>query len=249
MTASMPRHIAFIMDGNGRWAQRQGLPRIRGHERGAEVLREVVRFCASEGIEEVTFYALSTENYRRRPEQEVQQLMDLLLQFLVQERQEINENRLRFRAIGRIDEFPDPVVEELQKTVELSRDNDGMVLRLALNYGGRREITDAVAGVVREIAAGKDPAEFAQLDEAEFARYLYEPGMTDPDLLVRTAGEYRISNFLLWHISYAELWVTEAPWPDFGVALLRDAIASYSHRERRFGTVTSVAEPDDEATT
>ncbi|MGE3163522.1 MAG: polyprenyl diphosphate synthase [Planctomycetota bacterium] len=246
MTSEVPRHIAFIMDGNGRWAERQGLPRLRGHERGAAVLREVVQFCARAGVSEVTFYALSTENYRQRPPAEVEQLMALLEFFLVNEREEIARNDLRLRAIGRIHELPSSVRRELTRSLAESKDNQGMILRLALNYGGRREITDAVIAVVEEIRAGRSPDEFLKLTESEFAQYLYDPSMTDPDLLVRTAGELRLSNFLLWHISYAELWVTDSPWPDFGPELLRKAFAAFGRRVRKFGSVVpSVRSPEE----
>lgn len=246
MNVEVPQHVAFIMDGNGRWAERQGLPRLRGHERGAEVLREVVRYCATVGVSEVTFYALSTENYQHRPAVEVEQLMALLEYFLVQEREEIARNDLRLRVIGRVHELPDSVRRELTRSLHESRDNRGMILRLALNYGGRREITDAVIAVVEEIRAGRAPEDFLQLSERDFSQYLYDPQMTDPDLLVRTAGELRLSNFLLWHISYAELWVTEEPWPSFGPELLSKAFASFSRRVRKFGSVQpSVPAPEE----
>lgn len=239
MTA-FPPHIAFIMDGNGRWAERQGLPRLRGHERGADVLREITEFCTAEGLREVTFYALSTENYRRRPLEEVAQLMELLVRYLETEQATVMRHGIRFRTIGRVDELPPEVLAHVRALETMSADNPGMVLRLALNYGGRREITDAVRKLAVEIGSGQRSARsLEQLTESEFQRYLYDPEMTDPDLLVRTAGEYRLSNFLLWHISYAELWVTETPWPDFDTAQLRQAAASFDLRERKFGQVRS----------
>ncbi len=237
-----PRHIAFIMDGNGRWAGRHFLARIRGHERGAEVLREVTEFCARERIAEVTYFALSTENYRRRPAREIQSLMRLLEKFLVRERRALMENGLRFKVIGRIDEFPEAVRAELARTLALTAENRGMVMRLALNYGSRREIVDAVRHIAEEIASGaRAAASFAALDEGEFGRYLYDPDMTDPDLLIRTAGEFRISNFLLWQLSYSELYITDVTWPEFTVEHLREAIAVYRGRERKFGSLETLA--------
>ena len=234
-----PRHIAYIMDGNGRWAAAQGSPRIRGHERGAEVLREVTRFCCAEGVPEITFYALSTENYRSRPRREVRELMRLLREYLIGERGEIMEQNIRLRSIGRVDDLPGRVVRELRKTEKMSAVNDGMILRLALNYGSRGEILDAVKKIVAEVAAGRSPKEFRDLDERQFANYLYDPEMCDPDLLVRTAGEQRVSNFLLWQISYAEIWITEVPWPEFTVEHVADATAAYESRQRKFGSVIS----------
>lgn len=232
-----PRHIAFIMDGNGRWAEAQGSPRIRGHERGADVLRDVTRFCCAEGVPEITFYALSTENYRKRPRREVRELMRLLKEYLIGERDEIMKQNIRLRTIGRVEELPGRVLKEMRKTEEMSADNDGMILRLALNYGSRSEILDAVKRIVDEAAAGRDLDGLRQLDEKRFARYLYDPEMNDPDLLVRTAGEQRISNFLLWQISYAEIWFAEVPWPEFTVEHVREATAAYQKRLRKFGRV------------
>lgn len=249
MSGDTPRHIAFIMDGNGRWAARQSLPRIRGHERGADVLREITEHCCAEGLEELTFYALSTENYIGRPIDEVKQLMLLLERYLVSERSTIMEQNIRFRTVGCIHEFPDRVVEEIRTTEQMSCDNSGMILRLALNYGGRREITDAVRAIIQEIDNGRPAQEFLDLTEERFRDYFYDPEMTDPDLLVRTAGEYRLSNFLLWYISYAELWVTKTTWPDFDTKQLSEAIASYGSRERKYGTVspTQLHQGEEEA--
>ncbi len=236
MTLPMPNHIAFIMDGNGRWAKSRGFERIKGHERGAKTLREITRFCRRNGVGEITFYALSTENYRARPRMEVRYLMTLLRDYLVGERNEIREQNIRLCSIGRVDDLPKNVLRELRTSEELSRDNDGMVLRLALNYGSRGEILDAVAKIGDRIQAGElNVSDLGELTEEEFTNYLYDPGMADPDLLIRTAGEMRVSNFLLWQISYTELWVTEAKWPDFEVSHLEEAIRSYQGRERRFG--------------
>ena len=184
-----PRHIAFIMDGNGRWALRQALARIRGHERGADVLREITRYCCRNNVKEVTFYALSTENYQSRPRMEIRFLMALLRDYLVGERKEILDNNIRLRGIGRIEELPAKVVTELRTSEKMSEQNDGMILRLALNYGSRGEILDAVGKIAKEIRSGTTPPEhFMGMSEAAFARYLYDPTMADPDLLIKSCA-------------------------------------------------------------
>ncbi|MFQ5655018.1 MAG: polyprenyl diphosphate synthase [Planctomycetota bacterium] len=242
----VPRHIAFIMDGNGRWARRQGLPRIRGHERGAEVLREITRHCCEIGVKEATFFCLSTENYRLRPRAEVRFLLRLLKDYLTGERRELAEGKIKLRSIGRIDEFPDEVIRELRRSEELSGEHEGMILRLALNYGSRGEILDAAGAIAREIARGERAAdELESMDEREFARYLYDPQMSDPDLLIRTAGEMRVSNFLLWQISYAELWFTGCTWPEFSVARLEEALSSFRGRARKFGSLAPALTPEE----
>lgn len=230
--AHVPRHVAMIMDGNGRWARRQGLARHRGHAEGAESVRAIVRECARLGVEELTLYAFSTENWRR-PTTEVRFLMELLRKFLIAELPEIMENRIRLRAIGRLEELPERVRKQLQKTMDASAGNTGMVLRLALNYGGRQEIIDAAAGIAE--AARKGEIDPRKLTEADWRRYLYDPEMTDPDLLIRTGGESRVSNFLLWEMSYTEFCFTGTCWPEFREAQLRQAFADYAGRERRFG--------------
>ncbi len=200
------------------------------------MLRDVTRYCCAEGLEEITFYALSTENYRRRPRREISDLMGLLKSYLISEREEIMEQHIQMRSIGRVGELPRGVIKALRQTEEMSAGNDGMVLRLALNYGARGEIVDAVKAVVRDVEHGKLSArQLDRLDEEGFKRYLYDAHMVDPDLLVRSAGEHRISNFLLWQISYAEIWITDVPWPEFTVDHVRQAIADYGSRERRFG--------------
>ena len=231
--AHLPRAVAIIMDGNGRWAERQGLPTLRGHEQGAESVRAVTRECARLGIEELTLYAFSTENWRRSQD-EVTGLMGLLKRYLIEEREEIMTNDIRFRAIGELDRLPDEITDEYEQTRELSAGNSGMVLRLALSYGGRREILRAAQSIARRaVEEGIETA--LDLDEEDFARHLYDPEMLDPDLLIRTAGEMRVSNFLLWQISYSEFVAREALWPEFREEELHAALHAYAARERRFG--------------
>ncbi|MBI4600970.1 MAG: di-trans,poly-cis-decaprenylcistransferase [Planctomycetes bacterium] len=235
----LPRHIAFIMDGNGRWARTRGLPRLLGHENGASSLRRVTRRCRSLGIPEITFFALSTENFQRRPKTEVGFLMKLLKSYLVSEREELLENDIRLKAVGDVEALPADVRAELAETERLTRDRGSMVLRLALNYGARQEILEAVARIAREARAGRLTEEDVRaLGERGFRRYLADPEMTDPDLLIRTAGEYRLSNFLLWQCSYTEIWVTQELWPDFDVPQLDEALRAYCSRERKYGAVS-----------
>lgn len=226
--SSLPRHIAIIMDGNGRWAQQRGLPRIEGHRRGVASVRATVEECARLNLEQLTLYCLSVENWKR-PQHELDFLMVLLEQYLIEERAEIMEQNIRFRSIGRRTGLPADVLRELDLNVELSAGNTGLTLCLAINYGGRTEIVDAA----RSLLASGVTAE--EIDETRFAQHLYTAGMPDPDLLIRTAGEMRISNFLLWQISYAELWVTPRCWPEFDTTTLRQALADFAKRERRFG--------------
>ena len=235
----LPSHIAFIMDGNGRWARRRGWFRLRGHEEGANSLRTITRHCRKLGVREATFYALSTENYRRRPREEIRFLMGLLTKYLVGERPELMENDIQLRTIGDVEALPSGVRSELDETVRLTRDNDSMVMRLALNYGARQEILDAVRSIVADVIAGKlDASVVESLDDELFASYLTDPDMGDPDPVVRTAGEYRLSNFLLWQSSYSELWITEQLWPEFDVSHLEAAIEAYVSRERKYGAVS-----------
>ena len=235
---TLPRHIAFIMDGNGRWARNRGFPRLRGHQKGADALRDITRHCRSLGIPELTFFALSTENFQRRPPREVRFLMRLLKSYVISERSELMENGIRLKCIGHLEHFPEDVQEALRETQRLTAGHDKMVLRLALNYGGRQDILDAVRGVIRDLSAGRLTAEQAlQLDERRFRRYLSEPDMSDPDLLIRTAGEFRMSNFLLWQCSYTEIWVTAKLWPDFDVRGLEEALQHYATRERKYGAI------------
>ncbi len=227
-----PQHIAIIMDGNGRWAVAQNKPRIIGHQRGAESVRIITEECARLNIGQLTLYCLSSENWKR-PQHELDFLLHLLQQYLIEERSELLKNNIRLKIIGRRDRIPAKVQMEMDKTLHLTEASDGLCLCLAINYGGRCEIVDAVRKIGSEIEAGELRPE--EIDECLFSNRLYTAGMSDPDLLIRTAGEMRISNYLLWQISYAELWVTPRCWPEFGIAELHQAIADYASRDRRFG--------------
>lgn len=228
----LPRHVAIIMDGNGRWASRQGLPRIVGHRRGIQSVRSVVEEGCRLGLEQLTLYCLSVENWKR-PARELTFLMRLLRHFLVAERRELMEQDVRVTMIGRRDGLPPEVLAEYERTARQTARNTGMTLCLAVNYGGRTEIADAAQRLAQDVKAGRLLPE--QVDESLFESYLYTAGMTDPDLLIRTAGEMRISNFLLWQISYAELWITPKLWPDFRGDDLIAACRAYAARERKFG--------------
>jgi undecaprenyl diphosphate synthase len=227
-----PRHIAIIMDGNGRWAERQQLPRIAGHQRGVDSVRRTTEEAARLRIEQLTLYCLSSENWKR-PQTEINFLMHLLEQYMIEERATIMDNNVRVRMIGRRDDIPNQVLRELDRTVEMSRANSGLWLNLAINYGGRAEIVDAVRSIAHDIAAGTVAP--LNVDETLINSRLYTAGVPDPDLLIRTAGEMRISNFLLWQISYAEIWITEKCWPEFDELTLHEAIRAYASRDRRFG--------------
>jgi undecaprenyl diphosphate synthase len=230
---ALPSHIAIIMDGNGRWARRRGLPRVAGHRAGIGAVREVVEGSAELGIGVLTLYAFSVENWKRPPA-EVRTLMALLKEYLNKELENIHRNNIRFTTIGRTEQLDVSVQQEIEKAVERTKFNTGMIFAVALNYGGRAEIVDAVnrilANGVKSNGAGKGP-----IGEAEFSKYLYTSGLPDPDLLIRTSGELRVSNFLLWQIAYAEIYVTETLWPDFSKKELYEAIIAYQKRERRYG--------------
>jgi undecaprenyl diphosphate synthase len=228
----LPRHLAIIMDGNGRWAQRQGLPRIEGHRRGAVSVRRTVEACARLGIEQLTLYCLSSENWKRPP-QELEFLMHLLQQYLIEERPSIVEHNLQVEVIGRREGLPPHVVREMETTIDLSRGNTGLRVCLAINYGARGEQVDAVRRIAEATARGELRPE--EIDEATIDSHLYTAGMPELDLLIRTAGEMRVSNFLLWQMSYAELWVTERLWPDFDENELYAALRSFAGRRRRYG--------------
>ncbi|WP_437229546.1 isoprenyl transferase [Planctomicrobium sp. SH661] len=228
----LPRHIAIIMDGNGRWAQARGLPRIEGHRRGVQSVRAVVEECARMGLEQLTLYCFSSENWKR-PRIELDLLMSLLQRFVVAERDEIMRQDIRFCTIGRTDRISPRILNEVNQTIQLSRNNPGMRLCLALDYGARDEMVFAVRQIAERVQSGElSPSD---ITEETISQHLYTAGMVDPDLVIRTAGEMRISNFLLWQISYAELWVTETAWPDFRQPELISALRDYGARERRFG--------------
>jgi undecaprenyl diphosphate synthase len=227
-----PKHIAMIMDGNGRWAQKQSLPRIRGHQQGAETVRSITEECSRLGVEQLTLYCLSSENWKR-PELELEFLMHLLTEYLVQERETLQENNIVLKIIGRRDRIPENVQAEMDRSIEMTCGNTGSVLCLAINYGGRAEIVDAIRRIGQGVQKGD--VSIDDIDEQLVADHLYTAGMSDPDLMIRTAGEMRISNYLLWQLSYAEFWVTQKYWPEFGIEDLRTAIAAYSKRKRRFG--------------
>ncbi len=230
----LPRSIAIIMDGNGRWAVERGLPRMHGHKTGAQSVRAVVTECAHLGLDALTLYSFSIENWKR-PEDEVDFLMSLYEDYLIAERQEMIDNNIRFIQCGRRLGLPVRVLEELDRTIDATRHCSGLKLVLAINYGSRAEITDAVKAIASKVAAGAMRVE--EINEETIRSHLYVPELPDPDLLIRTAGEMRISNYLLWQISYAELYVTKTLWPDFGVEGLRAAIRDYASRHRRFGGI------------
>jgi undecaprenyl diphosphate synthase len=220
------------MDGNGRWAKKRSLNRIRGHREGAESVRDIVRACRETGIEVLTLYAFSTENWQR-PRQEISALMGLLKNFLRSELSEMMENGIRLNAIGQIERFPDDVLTVLREVMDQTRKNPGMILNLALSYGGRDEIVTAARRIAAEVQAGRLQAE--EISEGVFSKYLYTEGLPEPDLLIRTSGEMRISNFLLWQIAYTEIYVTDTLWPDFRRDELIQILRDYEKRERRFG--------------
>ena len=228
----LPRHIAIIMDGNGRWAQRRNLPRIEGHRRGVASVRRTVEESARLGLEQLTLYCLSSENWKR-PQPELDFLMHLLEQYMIEERGTIMQQNIVVDIIGRRDGIPSPVQQQMDRTVEMSSHNTGTRLCLAINYGGRAEMVDAVRQIARRVREGKLAIE--DIDEQAISQHLYTAGRPDPDLLIRTAGEMRISNFLLWQISYAELWVTPRCWPEFDEEDLHQACRDYAARDRRFG--------------
>jgi len=228
----LPRHIAIIMDGNGRWAERQNLPRIEGHRRGVASVRRTVEECARLDIQQLTLYCLSSENWKR-PQHELDFLMHLLEQYMIEERNTIMQQNIVVRIIGRRDGIPARVLSEMDKTMKLSAGNNGTLLCLAINYGGRAEMVDAVQRIAKKVRDHE--LEVDGITEKTLTDHLDTAGMPDPDLLIRTAGELRISNFLLWQISYAELWVTDLCWPEFEILDLQQAIREFVARDRRFG--------------
>ena len=233
-STKIPRHVAIIMDGNGRWAKQRGLTRLEGHRAGAESVRAIVRACGELGIGYLTLYAFSSENWRR-PKVEVTALMHLLEFYLQREVAELDKNNVRLAAIGRIHELPESAQRQLDKSIETLKKNTGLTLVLALSYGGRTEIVDAVRSIARDVKTGA--LDIADINEELISQRLYTRDIPDPDLLIRTSGELRISNFLLWQISYAEIHVTDTLWPDFRKPQLLAALDDYSKRQRRFGRV------------
>ncbi|MBX9743039.1 MAG: isoprenyl transferase [Chthoniobacterales bacterium] len=229
---SPPRHIAIIMDGNGRWAQQRGWLRTKGHEQGSQSVRESLDACLEAGVEYLTLYAFSSENWKR-PAFEVQGLMTLLEHYLNEKVHELKENGIRFQAIGRLEKLPPKVQQLLKKTTEATAGHSKLTLTLALNYGGRDEIVDAIKAIAQKVL--REEIDLENITTDVVANHLYTAGMPDPDLFIRTSGEMRISNFLLWQLSYTEIYVTSKFWPDFKKADLLTAIEEYKKRERRFG--------------
>lgn len=233
-TNDIPRHIAIIMDGNGRWANARGLPRAEGHRAGAESVREAVETCRQLGVDYLTLYAFSSENWSR-PKKEVDALMKLLERFLREKLPELLKQNVRFHTIGRHEMLPDKCRKQIENAIEHTKNNTGLNLVLALSYGSREEITDAARAIAIKVSAGEiDPAD---IDNKLFAQHLYTSPFPDPDLLIRTSGELRISNFLLWQISYSEIVISQKNWPDFRNSDLREAVEEYARRHRRFGAV------------
>lgn len=237
--AVIPRHVAIIMDGNGRWAKERGLPRVEGHRRGVTSVRCIVEEASRLGLQQLTLYCFSSENWKRPP-RELTLLMHLLKQYVIEERREIQRQGLRFRVIGKQQELDPMIQAEIQKTINVSAGNDGMTLCLALNYGARQEITEAIQRIAAATLDGTIlPAE---ITEQVVAQHLMTAGMPDPDLVIRTASEFRLSNFLLWQISYSELWVTAKHWPEFREEDLREALRDFSRRDRRFGGLSAATQ-------
>jgi len=232
---NLPFHVAIIMDGNGRWAKKRLLNRIKGHEKGSETVRTIVRACREIGIHILTLYAFSTENWRR-PKTEIVALMALLKQFLISEQKEMLENNIRLNTIGQTERLPEDVRRQLQSSMAVTQKNDGLILNLALSYGGRDEIVKAVKEIAKKAVDGRiDPD---SITPDLISDHLYTGKMPDPDLLIRTSGEMRISNFLLWQVAYSEIYITDTLWPDFGKDEFVRILRNYQQRERRFGEVT-----------
>ncbi len=229
---NLPRHVAIIMDGNGRWARSRGLPRVMGHRAGIKAVRSVVEAARELGIEVLTLYAFSVENWKRS-DSEVSTLMALLKEYLRRELENLMRHEIRLNVLGDLEGLPAAVGSQLRRVMEETAQNQRMVLNLALNYGGRAEIVQAVKQIAHQVRSGR--LKLSSVDEQTFSRFLYTQGQPDPDLLIRTSGEQRLSNFLLWQISYAELYLTPKLWPDFGKADLLRAVAEFQQRERRFG--------------
>lgn len=228
----LPKHIAIIMDGNGRWAKRRSLPRLMGHRKGMESVRKVVKICRELGIKVLTLYAFSAENWRR-PKVEIKALMSLLKRYIRSEINELHKNDIKVNVIGDLEKLPEDVLSLINDAVQKTKDNSGMVLNVALSYSGRDEILHAVSKIAEKITSKK--LTLSEIDEKTFSEHLYTAGLPDPDLLIRTSGELRVSNFLLWQIAYTEIYVMDVLWPDFRKQDLYKAIAEYQKRKRRFG--------------
>jgi len=234
----VPKHIAIIMDGNGRWATARGLPRVFGHKEGAVSVTRVVESCRELGVQALTLYAFSSENWSR-PAMEINLLMTLLGEYLRHELPKLKKHGIRLRAIGRLEQIPDRPRRQLKEVMEITKDYQAMTLTLALSYGGRQELVDAFRRLAERVQRGTLRPE--AIDEASITQSLYAPDLPDPDLIIRTSGEMRLSNFLLWQSSYAELYVTPTPWPEFSRKDLETAISAYQNRERRFGKTEAAA--------
>ncbi len=241
----LPRHIAIIMDGNGRWAEKRSLNRIAGHRTGIKKAKDVIRYCRELGVQVLTLYAFSTENWKR-PEREIKALMTLLKRFLRAEGEKLIQNNIRLNTIGNINDLPEDVAEVLNEVMLKTKNNTGMVLNAALSYSGRSEIIQAVKKIAGHVQQGKMTPK--QINEEVFSRYLFTSGLPDPDLLIRTSGELRISNFLLWQMAYTEIYVTDVLWPDFTQKDLMDAIKDYQRRERRFGLTQHQIKTESDST-
>ncbi|SHG93434.1 isoprenyl transferase [Tepidibacter thalassicus] len=229
---NIPKHIAIIMDGNGRWAKKRFLPRTFGHKAGVETIREIVKECSALGVNYLTLYAFSTENWKR-PKEEVSTLMNLLVEYLRKEVKELHKNNVILNTIGDISYLPKVAIDELNKAKEFTKNNSGLVLTLALNYGSRNDIKNAIVNILKEYETGN--ISINDIDENFIKNYLNTKNLPDPDILIRTSGEYRVSNFLLWEIAYSEFYFSDVYWPDFKKEHLYAAILEYQNRERRFG--------------
>lgn len=230
----IPNHIAIIMDGNGRWAKSKFMPRTYGHKVGVETIRKIVKECSRLGVKYLTLYAFSTENWKR-PQEEVSALMGLLVTYLKNELDELHKNNVKILTIGNISKLPDVCVDELEKSIEKTKNNTGVTLSLALNYGSRDDIKKAVREISKNVSDGKISVE--DIDDEMISKHLYTKNIIDPDLVIRTSGEQRLSNFLLWEVAYSEFYFTDIHWPDFDEENLQKAIYSYQKRDRRFGAV------------
>ncbi|MDJ0620029.1 MAG: isoprenyl transferase [Calothrix sp. MO_192.B10] len=230
----LPKHVAVIMDGNGRWAKRQGLPRIMGHKRGVDALKDLLRCCKDWGIEALTAYAFSTENWGR-PREEVDFLMTLFQRVLRQELREMVQEKVQIKFVGNLNDLPSALQAEISRSMEETKDNRSIRFTVATNYGSRQEIVQACRAIAQKVEQGLLKAD--EIDEATFERHLYTAGTCDPDLLIRTSGEVRLSNFLLWQMAYSEIYITDTLWPDFDRSEFHRALYTFQHRERRFGKV------------